>query len=327
MLNVGRLEILRAVVEHGSFSAAAEALSYTQSAVSQAIARLESETRTTLVIRGRRGVTATEAGALLVSHAERIAAAIALAEDELAAISGEHLTRLRLASFPSGGATLMPNAVARLRRTHPGVALTLVEGEPAEIVPRLRAGDLDMALLFDFPRAPAVGRPSPRPRASAGLRSVTLLEDPMDLVLPVGHPLAARRQITLADLRRQSWVQTSAQSPCARHVVASCVNAGFHPDVTFESDDYETVQGLVAAGVGVALIPRLALEALHPGLVVRALHPHSPVRRVTVATPSDATLPPIARTMIDVLAEVARRHLERAEGATAARAGIQARRA
>ena len=321
MLNVGRLETLRAVVEHGSFSAAAEALTYTQSAVSQAIARLEAETGATLVTRGRRGVTPTAAGALLVAHAERIAAAVALAEEELAALAGQHLARLRLASFPSGGATLMPVAVARLRRTHPDVALTLVEGEPEQIVPQLRGGGLDMALLFDFPRTPAVGRPSARPRASAGLRSVTLLEDPMDLVLPRGHRLAARPQITLADLRHEPWVQTSAHGPCARHVVASCAAAGFVPGVAFESDDYDTVQGLVAAGVGVALIPRLALDVVNPALVVRALHPHSPVRRVTVATPADATLSPVARSMIEVLSEVARRHLQRAEQASMARAG------
>jgi DNA-binding transcriptional LysR family regulator len=320
MLNVGRLGVLRAVVDHGSFSAAAEALSYTQSAVSQAIARLEAETGTTLVVRGRRGVAPTDAGALLVGHAERIAAAIARAESELAQLTGEHRSRLRLASFPSGGATLMPVAVARFRRLLPDVSLTLVEGEPGEIVPRLRAGELDMGLLFDFPRAPAVGRPSARPRAGAGLRSVTLLEDPLDLVLPAGHRLAGRPRITLADLSGEPWVQTTAQSPCARHVVASCHTAGFTPAVAFESDDYDTVQGLVAAGVGVALIPRLALDALHPGLVVRALHPHSPVRRVTVATPAAATLSPAARAMIDVLAEVALRHVERAEAAFAAEA-------
>ena len=148
----------------------------------------------------------------------------------------------------------------------------------------------------------------------------------MDLALPVGHRLARRERLTLADLQDEPWVQASATSPCARHVVASCVSAGFHPAVAFESDDYDTVQGLVAAGVGVALIPRLALGPAHPGLVVRALHPHSPVRRVTVATPAGAPLSPAARSMIEVLAEVARRHLERAEGAAPALAGRVLRR-
>jgi DNA-binding transcriptional LysR family regulator len=135
--------VLRAVVAHGSFSAAAESLSYTQSAVSQAIARLESETGVQLLVRERRGVTPTSAGLTLVDHAERIFAAITDAEDALAQVNDARLRRMRVASFPSGGAALMPLAVARFRRTHPDVSLTLAEGEPGDIAPRVRAGELD----------------------------------------------------------------------------------------------------------------------------------------------------------------------------------------
>ena len=307
MLNVGRLQVLRAVVDRGSFSAAAESLSYTQSAVSQSIARLEAEAGVQLVVRGRRGVTPTPAGVTLVAHAERIFAAVAAAEDDLAAATGERLSRLRVASFPSGGATLLPLAVARFRRAHPGVSLTLAEGEPEEIAPRLRAGELDLALLFEFPGAPE----HRGGRARAGLRSVMLLQDPMDLALPAGHPLAARARLELADLRAEAWVQTSASSPCARHVVRSCLEAGFAPDVAFESDDYDTVQGLVAAGIGIALVPRLALHPGQPGLVVRALSPASPSRRVTVATAAGAPAGPAVRSMIQELTEVAGRQGDR----------------
>jgi DNA-binding transcriptional LysR family regulator len=306
MLNLGRLAVLRAVIDHGSFSAAAEALTYTQSAVSQAIARLEAETGVPLIVRGRRGATATPAGLRLAAHATRIFAEVAAAEADLARFSGERLSRLRVGSFPSGGAALMPLAVARLRRAHPGVALTLAEGEPEEIAPRLHAGELDLALLFDFSGAGEAARPG-----SPGLRTVVLLEDPLDLALPAGHRLAAAPQLSLADLRGEAWVQTSADSPCARHVVRCCLEAGFAPDVAFESDDYVTVQGLVAAGVGVALVPRLALGPGHPGVVVRPLHPASPRRRVLVATPSAVTPSPAARSMIQELAEVARRQPRR----------------
>ena len=309
MLNLGRLAVLRAVLDRGSFSAAAEALSYTQSAVSQSIARLEAETGAQLVVRGRRGVTPTAVGTMLVAHAERIFAEVAAAESELAVATGERLSRLRVASFPSGGATLMPLAVARLRRAHPDVSLTLAEGEPEEIAPRLRAGELDLALLFEFPDAPVRRRDGAR--AGSGLRSVTLLEDPLDLALPAAHPLADGPALSLADLRDEPWVQTSASSPCARHVVRCCLDAGFAPDVAFESDDYDTVQGLVAAGVGVALIPRLALSSIHPGVAVRALSPASPVRRVTVATAAGVPVAPAARSMIQVLTEVARRRGDR----------------
>jgi DNA-binding transcriptional LysR family regulator len=300
MLHTGRLQVLTEVVRRGSFSGAAEALSYTQSAISQAVARLESETGATLVVRDRRGVRPTAAGATLVEHAEKIFGQIEAAEEELAAVLGVRGGRLRVASFPSAGATLIPLAVAVFRRGHPDVALTLAEGEPEEIAPRLRAGEFDLALLFEFP---GVGE-----RRGPGLRTLTLLEDPLYVALPAEHGLAAKRALKLADLSKEDWVQTSARSPCARHVVRLCLAAGFEPRVTFESDDYETIQGLVAAGVGVALIPRLALTHVNPRVVVRALSPHSPQRKVVAATMAGPGVAPAARTMIRILADVAREY-------------------
>jgi DNA-binding transcriptional LysR family regulator len=302
MLSLTRLQVLCEVVAKGSFSGAAEALSYTQSAISQSVARLEAETGAILLVRDRRGVRATAAGATLVAHADVIFASVEAAEAELAAVLGVRSGRLRVASFPSAGATLMPVAVARFRKAHPDVALTLAEGEPEQIGPRLGAGEFDLALLFEFPEV--------RERPGAGLRSVTLLEDPMHVALPIDHPLVAKPALSLAELRDQQWVQTSASSPCARHVVRSCLAAGFEPYVAFESDDYDTVQGLVAAGVGVALIPRLALTRVHSGIVVRALAPQSPTRKVTVATMSGPGVAPAARSMIDLLREVARRYTD-----------------
>jgi DNA-binding transcriptional LysR family regulator len=302
MLNLGRLQVLVEVVSRGSFSAAAQALSYTQSAVSQSIARLEGETGAMLVVRDRRGVRPTAAGATLVAHAEMIFAQVQAAEAELEAVLGVRAGRLRLASFPSAGATLVPLAVARFREAHPQVALTLAEGEPEQIAPRLRAGEFDLALLFEFPGV--------RERPGAGLHSATLLEDPMHVALPAEHPLLSKAAISLADLRDLHWVQTSAASPCARHVVRSCLAAGFEPYVAFESDDYDVVQGLVAAGVGVALIPRLALTTVHPGIVVRELAPRSPARKVTVATMSGPGVAPAARSMVSVLRDVSRRYSE-----------------
>jgi DNA-binding transcriptional LysR family regulator len=297
MLNLGRLKVLSEVVNRGSFSAAADALSYTQSAVSQSIARLEAETGAPLVLRDRRGIRPTAAGATLLDHAEAIFAQVEAAEEELAAILGLRGGRLRVASFPSAGATLMPQAVATFRGRHPDIALSLAEGEPEEIAPRLRAGEFDLALLFEFP---GVEETSER-----DLALTPLLQDPMLVALPIEHQLAAQPELTLDDLRSQDWVQTSASSPCARHVVRTCLAAGFEPNVTFESDDYETVQGLVAAGVGVALIPRLALTRVHPGIVVRPLEPSSPVRSVVAATAPEPGTAPAARAMVRILADIA----------------------
>ncbi|HET9718450.1 MAG TPA: LysR substrate-binding domain-containing protein, partial [Solirubrobacteraceae bacterium] len=160
--------------------------------------------------------------------------------------------------------------------------------------------EFDLALLFVFPEASEV---------TDGPLSITpLFEDPLQVALPAGHPLVEREPLTLADLSGEDWVQTSADSPCARHVVRSCLAAGFEPRVSFESDDYATVQGLVAAGVGVALIPRLALGAEHAGVVVRPLDPGSPTRQVVVAMPAGPGAAPAARSMARILADVAEAH-------------------
>lgn len=298
MLNTNRLNVLRAVIDKGSFSAAADALSYSQSAVSQAIATLEGELGAPLIERDRRGVRPTPAGAALAAHAEGILTRMNDAEAEVAAIAGGRGGRLRIASFPTAGATLMPLAVARFRAAHPGVEVSLAEGESEQIAPRLRAGDFEFVVLFEFV---GVGE-----RLGAGMRRFELLDDPLHLALPAEHPLASRKKLRLEDLREESWVQTSAASPCARHVVRSCHAAGFEPRVSFESDDYQTVQGLVAAGVGVALIPQLALSTVRPDIRIRSLDPRSPVRKVFAATPRAAAVTPAVATMLDVLREISR---------------------
>ncbi len=191
MLNLGRLKVLCEVARHGSFSAAAESLSYTQSAVSQAIARLESETGAALIVRDRRGVRPTDAGATLIAHAQEIFARVDAAEADLGAVLGLRGGKLRVASFPSAGATLMPLAVAAFRAGHPGVSLTLAEGEPEQIAPRLKAGEFDLALLFEFPGV--------REPPTAGLRSAKLLDDPMHVALPAEHELARK---PVAEARR-----------------------------------------------------------------------------------------------------------------------------
>ena len=292
MLNVGRLRVLREVAHRGSISAAAAALDYTQSAVSQQVAALESETGLTLLERHPRGVSLTAAGQTLVGHAEGVLARLEAAEEALAAISGLRGGRLRMASFPSAGATLLPRAIAAFRGSYPEVELSLAEGEPEEIAPRLRDGELDLALLFEFEGESPLGERMAR---------VELLEDPMFLALARGHRLASRAQLRLEDLAGQAWVQTSQASPCARHVVRSCHAAGFEPRVAFESDDYQTVQGLVAAGVGVALIPRMALSAPRADIQIRSLSPAPPVRSVIAATPASTRLLPAAGAMLGVL--------------------------
>jgi len=299
MLNVGRLRVLKEVAYRGSFSGAADALSYTQSAVSQQIATLEAETGMTLLERHARGVSLTAAGQTLVGHAEGILAQLDAAETALSAIAGLRAGRLRMASFPTAGATLMPLAIATFRSSYPDVELTLAEGEPEQILPRLRAGELDLALLFEFAGEVPL---------QEGTTRVDLLEDPLYLALPRDHELARRGKLRLADLHAEAWVQTSRSSPCARHVVRCCHAAGFEPNVAFESDDYQTVQGLVAAGVGVALIPELALSVVREDIDIRSLSPNPPVRQVIAAAPASARLVPAAPAMLAILEQAAARY-------------------
>jgi DNA-binding transcriptional LysR family regulator len=299
MLNVARLQTFVEVARQGSLSAAALELSYTQSAVSQQIAGLEAEAGVALLDRHARGTRLTAAGQALLAHAEGVLARLQAAEADLAAIGGLRGGLLRAASFPTAGATLMPLAIATFRARHPDVEITLAEGEPEQIAPRLADGELDLALLFQFDEDAG---------ESERLARVELLHDPMCLALPGGHRLARRQRLRLEDLRGEAWIQTSSESACARHVVRSCLAAGFTPNVSFESDDYQTIQGLVAAGVGVALIPELALSSVRQDIAIRALHPHPPGRQVVAASPKGASRTPAAAAMLTILQELAARY-------------------
>lgn len=301
MLSLARLRVLSVVAEEGSFSSAALALDYTQSAVSQQIAALERECACRLVERLPRGVRLTPAGHVLIGHAQGILASVTAAEVELAAMAGLRGGQLRMASFPSAGATLMPLAIGIFRAQHPDVELSLIEAEPDELVGRLTAAELDLALLFDF------GAPDPTwPRE---LESLDLFEDLMFVALPGDHPLATRPNLRLYDLSEEAWVQTSQDSQCAQHVVRSCHAAGFAPRAAFYSDDYQTVQGLVAAGVGVALIPALALTNVREDIAVRSLSTAGLHRRVLAAAPMAANRTPATAAMQRILRDVADRHV------------------
>jgi DNA-binding transcriptional LysR family regulator len=298
MLDVRRLRVLREVAAQGSFSAAAEALSYTQSAVSQQIAALERESGTRLVERSARGIRLTDAGRVLVAHADAILARLADAEEELHAIAGLRGGRLRLSAFPSACATLMPLAIARFRERHPGVELSLVPADPPDGIRLLRAGDVDLALSID-PSLDEAGDPD--------LERVALLEDPMYIMLPQGHPQAGRTRLRLADLADESWmVGTTTLCPDAEIFQRACHAAGFEPQIAFHLDDYNAIQGFVAAGMGVSFIPDLALIAVRDDVVVRSLGRRPPVRHIVAATLAESFCSPAKQAMLDVLTVVAR---------------------
>ena len=297
MLDVKRMRVLREVANRGSFSAAAESLSFTQSAVSQQVAALEREVGTTLLERGPRGVRLTDAGRTLVSHADAILARIDCAEDDLAALAGLRGGRLRLASFQSAGATLVPRAVAQFHDRHPDVELSMVEAEPDDAQERLRSGDIDLALVYDFEPVPdTLGK---------DLELTHLIDDRYDAVIGKDHKLAGRRRLKLADLSGDPWVAATDACGCRQLTERACLDAGFAPNVAFEADESMACQALVAAGVGVTIFPRLALNPLHPGVVARSLGRDAPVRRIFAATMSDGFTSAASEAMLQILTDVA----------------------
>jgi DNA-binding transcriptional LysR family regulator len=298
MLDVRRMRVLREVAARGSFSAAADALDYTQSAISQQIAALERESGTRLVERSARGVRLTDAGRALVEHADVILARLADAEAELEAIAGLRGGRLRLAAFPSAGATIMPEGIARFRHRHPDVELTLTPAEPEDAIAMLRAGEVDIALDIAV---------SFRPLPNDGVDRVHLLDDPMYVALPQHHPLAHKRNLKLEELAEESWILgTPGSCPDSSIFLRSCQLEGFEPRIAFNSNDYFAVQGFVAAGVGASFIPDLALISLRDDIVVRSLGPRPPARRILAATLKDSYCSPAKQAMLDTLVEVGR---------------------
>ncbi|HEY1539803.1 MAG TPA: LysR family transcriptional regulator [Solirubrobacteraceae bacterium] len=296
MLDVKRLKVLREVGACGSFSAAAEALAYTQSAVSQQIAALEREAGTVLVDRNARGVRLTEAGRALVRHTEVILARLADAEAELDAIAGVRGGRLRMVSFPSAGATIAPRAIARFRKQYPGVEVTLEPREPHEGLDCLKCGDCDIALTVEAAFAPIVDKAIERHQ---------LLRDPMYVCLPADHPAARRARLRLKDLAGEAWILgTTGTCPDGAILLRACQAAGFEPRVAFQSDDYVAIQGFVAAGVGVCFIPDLALVAVRDDVVIRELEGRPPVRHVLAATLAGGFVSPAAAAMLEILVEV-----------------------
>ena len=294
MLDVRRMKVLREVAARGSFSAAAEALNFTQSAVSQHIAALERETGTQLVERLSRGVRLTEAGAVLVEHADAIVARLESAEDDLAAIAGLRGGRLRLVCFQSAGATVVPRAVASFHERHPQVELSMREAEPGEATRMQKAGEVDLALLYHHPAMDLM----------PDLELTHLMDDFYDALLPASHPLASRRRLALKDLAEESWIVSTAINGCRTITSATCREAGFEPRVAFEADDTLASQALVAGGVGVTLMPRMALTALHPGAVARSLS-DAPRRRVLAARMEGAFHSPASDAMLAILQQAA----------------------
>jgi len=312
MLDVTRLRVLVAVARHGSVTAAARALNYAQPSVSHHIARLEAETGARLTQRAGRGIRLTDAGRLLAERAEEIIGRLDAAENELAAHVGLRGGRIRLAAFPSALGTIVPAAAARLEAEHPGMDLTLAEAEPPEALRMLRAGYVDVALVFRHTQDGIAA--APPGDVEDGTRAKLLLDDPIYLVdqacakssadLRSGsQPALAEGPIPatpdLAAFADRRWIAGCER--CRSYLLFQCEAAGFTPKIAFTTDDFVAVQALVAAGLGVTTLPGLALRAArHPGVQAVALPgAHRQVLAMTYGEPPD---PPAVARLLEVLA-------------------------
>lgn len=286
MLDVSRLRILAAVARHESVTAAARELHYSQPSVSHHLARLEAETGAQLIQRVGRGIRLTEAGRMLAERAAEIVGRVDSAAAELSAHVGLSAGRVRIATFGSALVAMLPEVSATLAAKHPGLRLEVVDTHPPEALEMLRAGEVDAAIVFRYDET----EPDPE-----GVRLTHLRDDPTFL-------LTRDRRRKVAQHRDERWV--AGCDRCRKHLVAVCAREGFEPEIAYTTDDMVTIQALVAAGMGVATIPGLALLA-HQHPEVKAYEVPDAARHVYVATYGEPPDPPATAALVDALVSLA----------------------
>jgi DNA-binding transcriptional LysR family regulator len=284
MLDVTRLRVLDAVARHGSVTAAARELNYSQPSVTHHLGRLEAETSAQLLQRVGRGIRLTPAGQLLADRATEILGRIDAADAELSAHVGLSAGRVRLAAFASAIGSLVPQAVASLAEKYPGLEINLVDTHPPEAIELLRAGKVEVAIVFRYDET------EPEP---PGVRLHHLLDDPV-------YVLSTQRESGLSALRDATWIAGCER--CSSHLLALCADAGFEPRIGFSSDDMVVMQALVAAGLGVATQSGLALRAHGIDGVVATELP-GPGRHIYAATYGEPPDPPATRALLEALGE------------------------
>ena len=292
-----RMFTLREVAAHGSITAAAEALGYTTSAISQQIAKLEKEAAQPLLERHARGVVLTEAGRAVVRHAERILVELQAADAELAEIRGLRAGVLAIGTFPTAGSSLLPLVVKEFKTRHPGVDLTVLSGRFSRLVDALRRRETELSLLWDY-EWNRIDDPT--------LTYHHLMNDPTMLLVSEHHRLADRDSISIGELRDEAWVVRADDHPVAQTLEKLCQQGGFTPRTSVFAHDYGEVQAMVAVELGVAIAPRLAVLNPRPDVRSIKLATRPPQRRILIAHLAERRLSPAAHEAIAVSAAAAR---------------------
>lgn len=291
-MDVRRILLLAEVAQRGSVTATARALNYTPSAVSQQISRLEAEAGQPLLERHARGVTLTDAGRVLADRGARIEQNLKAAREELDDIAGLRAGTLRIGTFPTAGASLLPRAVTAFRTAHPDVRLAARSARIAGLWALLENREIELSLMWDYDWC-RIDRDD--------VLITPLLDDPPALLVSDQHRLAGRESAALSELADDPWITRAENHPVAEALDRSCRAVGFEPQIAFEAHDYQEAQAMVAAGFGVALAPRLALEGIRPGVSALTLKPPAPERRILLVRMADAPQTPVAAAFTDII--------------------------
>lgn len=295
-MELGWLRVFREVAARGSLTAAAQALGYTQPAVSRQICALENATGGRLFDRLPRGVRLTEEGRCLLGHAEAVLARLSAAGQDLADLRELAAGRLRVGAFDSADAALVPRALATFRAAHPHVVLSVSEGNSTAQIGRLINAEIDLAVISAYPQ---------HTLRSGQLDLHRLADDPLLVAMPSGHRLAGRAIVRLAELTEETWIEGHPDG--AQALTGACQRAGFQPRIEFGIREWPAKQGFVAAGLGLALVPLLAATATPPGVALARLHHcDGPVRTIYAATWRAAAMPAAAAAFVPHLAAAAR---------------------
>jgi len=302
MLNVTRLKMLREVAARGTIAAAAEALFMTPSAVSQQMAVLEREAGVPLLERSGRGVRLTDAGRGLVYNTERVLAALEHAEADLAAASRGVVGHVRVSAFPTAARSVLVPALLDLREHHPNLRVSMIDLEPEESMPALKARELDVVLTYEWDLLPSI--------EDAGVEREELFSEHVYLTLPANHHLATRGdRVAVAELADEEWIVGRDSTSMLDLVSAATRRAGFEPHTDLHSMDFAVILAAVAAGLGVALVPPLALVGGVEGVAVRDLSDldlnrsiWAAIRRGSGTNPGISTVLTALRTAADAAA-------------------------
>jgi DNA-binding transcriptional LysR family regulator len=292
MLSLERLRALHAIATYGSVRAAAAALDVTTSAISQQMAKLELELGEQLLDRNGRGVRLTDAATRLVKHADRIMSVVAEAEADFEAHRGAVVGRLSLAAFPTAARGLVPQALIALRARCPQVHVSLSELPPEDGIPLVTRGDLDLLIVQDWFNAPLA--------VSDGLVKSPLLDDLADVALPASHPRAGAALIDLDDIAHEPWISWERRSICHDWLMLTLRAHGVEPTIEHNADEQQTQLALVAAGLGLCILPRMGRGQLPDGVCVVPLRP-ALSRHVYAIWRADAARRPAIRALVEAL--------------------------